>query len=163
MATVCRSFGDLITRTTTSGRPQDRERLNNPKYRRDLYVSSFTNTASFFSVLMLYSFSRSLWRGLLRRRGDTSLGTGALQNNTTGSYNTASGVDALFSNTTGSYNTASGVSALFSNTTGSHNTASGVSALLSNTTGSYNTASGVRRSLATPRARQHRQRNQCAP
>ena len=60
-----------------------------------------TNTASFFSVLMAaLIFSLSL-AGVAAAQGNTSLGTGALQNNTTGSYNTASGVDALFSNTTG--------------------------------------------------------------
>ena len=63
--------------------------------------------------------------------GNTSLGTGALQNNTTGSYNTAIGVDALFSNTTGSFNTAIGLNALSSNTTGSNNTAIGASANVS--------------------------------
>src|SRR5215813_6242522 len=76
-------------------------------------------------------------------QNNTRLGTGALQNNTTGNNNTASGVNALFSNTTGDYNAASGLNALFSNTTGDYNTASGVSALNGNTTGSQNTASGL--------------------
>ena len=102
-----------------------------------------TNTISFFCVLIAdLIFSLSL-AGIAAAQGNTSLGTGALQSNTTGSYNTASGVDALFSNTTGFDNTASGVNALFSNTTGSFNTASGVQALQSNTTGNSNTASGV--------------------
>ena len=102
-----------------------------------------TNTVSFFSVLMAaLIFSLSL-AGVAAAQGNTSLGTGALQNNTTGSYNTAIGLDAIFFNTTGSYNTASGVDALLSNTTGDFNTASGVSALTGNTTGSFNTASGV--------------------
>ena len=71
-----------------------------------------TNTASFFSVLMAaLIFSLSL-AGVAAAQGNTSLGTGALQNNTTGSYNTAIGLNALFSNTTGSYNTATGVNAL---------------------------------------------------
>ena len=60
-----------------------------------------TNTASFFCVLIAaLIFSLSL-AGVAAAQGNTSLGTGALQNNTTGSYNTAIGVDALFSNTTG--------------------------------------------------------------
>ena len=103
-----------------------------------------TNTAWFFSVVMAaLIFSLSL-AGVAWAQGNTSLGAGALQNNTTGNFNTAIGLNALFSNTTGSrtpprsqrarstrweLNTASGVNALFSNTTGSQNTASGVNAL----------------------------------
>src|SRR5215467_3047562 len=75
-------------------------------------------------------------------QNNTRLGTGALQNNTTGNNNTASGVNALFINSTGDYNTASGVNALFSNTTGGSNTAIGGGALFSNTTGGSNAASG---------------------
>ena len=74
---------------------------------------------------------------------NTASGQAALQNNTTGNYNTASGQAALQNNTTGNYNTASGVGALLINTTGIQNTASGVNALLNNTTGNYNTASGL--------------------
>ena len=55
--------------------------------------SHSTNTASFFSVLIAaLIFSLSL-AGVAAAQGNTSLGAGALQNNTTGSYNTASGVD----------------------------------------------------------------------
>ena len=87
-----------------------------------------TNTASFFSVLMAaLIFSLSL-AGVAAAQGNTSLGTGALQNNTTGSFNTAMGVYALFSNTTGVNNTANGVNALVSNTTGEFNTAIGFGA-----------------------------------
>ena len=74
--------------------------------------------------------------------GNTGVGVGALQSNTTGAFNTASGLGALFSNTTGSSNTASGYLALSSTTTGLLITASGASALQSNTEGSSNTASG---------------------
>ena len=74
---------------------------------------------------------------------NTSIGAGALTNNTTGYFNTASGWRALVSNTSGSNNTASGTNALAFNTTGSSNTASGEGALEFNTTGSFNTASGV--------------------
>jgi hypothetical protein len=71
-----------------------------------------TNTASFFSVLMAaLIFSLSL-AGVAAAQGNTSLGTGALRNNTTGIFNTAIGVDALFSTTTGDSNTASGAFAL---------------------------------------------------
>ena len=52
------------------------------------------NTASFFSVLMAaLIFSLSL-AGVAWAQGNTSLGTGALQNNTTGSFNTAIGAGA---------------------------------------------------------------------
>ena len=64
--------------------------------------SHSTNMASFFSVLMAaLIFSLSV-AGVAAAQGNTSLGTGALQNNTTGSFNTAIGVNALFSNSTGS-------------------------------------------------------------
>ena len=77
-----------------------------------------TNTASFFSVLMVaLIFSLSL-AGVAAAQTNTSLGTNALVSNTTGINNTAIGFQTLFSNTTGSANTASGVNALVSNTTG---------------------------------------------
>jgi hypothetical protein len=66
----------------------------------------------------------------------------ALQNNTTGSANTANGVNALFFNTTGNNNTANGASALQNNTTGTANTANGSDTLLNNITGKNNTADG---------------------
>ena len=91
-----------------------------------------------------------------------SLGTSALEFNTTGEENTATGYRSLRSNTTGSFNTASGFqalnsatplvsqqhghrmqSALVNNTTGSFNTATGAAALGDNTTGIRNTANGV--------------------
>ena len=54
-----------------------------------------TNTASFFSVLIAaLIFSLSL-AGVAAAQGNTSLGTGALASNTTGSFNTAIGVNAL--------------------------------------------------------------------
>jgi hypothetical protein len=74
--------------------------------------------------------------------GNTAVGYGALENNTTGSQNTASGNNALNANTAGIQNTASGSGALYSNTTGNYNTANGRSALYYNTTGSQNTANG---------------------
>src|SRR6516164_7157796 len=101
-----------------------------------------TNTAWFFSVLIPALIFSICLAGVAAAQGNTSLGTGALQNNTTGSDNTAIGLDALFSNSTGSLNTANGVNALISNTLGDFNTAIGVNTLLSNTTGSQNTASG---------------------
>jgi trimeric autotransporter adhesin len=51
--------------------------------------------------------------GVAAAQGNTSLGTFALQNNTTGDFNTASGRQALFSNTTGIANTGIGLNALF--------------------------------------------------
>ena len=74
-----------------------------------------TNTASFFSVLqspaLIFSLSQAGVAAAQNRR-PASLGTGALQSNTTGNFNTASGLVALFSNTTGSFNTATGADAL---------------------------------------------------
>src|SRR5262249_54026358 len=101
----------------------------------------YTNTASFFSVLMaMLIFSLSLARVAVAQN-NTRLGTGTLLNNT-GSDNTAIGSAALYSNTTGDSNTATGGDGLFSNTTGDYNTANGVVALYSNTTGSNNSAIG---------------------
>jgi hypothetical protein len=74
---------------------------------------------------------------------NAAFGMSALQNNTTGAFNTASGFASLFSNTTGSSNTATGENALIFNTAGSSNTATGQFALGFNTTGSNNTALGV--------------------
>src|SRR5262249_17505219 len=64
-----------------------------------------TNTASFFTVLIAgLIFSRSL-AGIAAAQTNTSLGTGTLQNNTTGQYNTATGFVPLFSDNLGSFNT----------------------------------------------------------
>jgi Chaperone of endosialidase len=105
--------------------------------------SHSTNAGSFIFVLMAaLIFSLSL-AGVAAAQGNTSLGAGALQNNTTGNFNTASGLNALTSNTTGAGNTACGPGALAFNTTGDLNTASGLNALLSNTTGNNNTAIGT--------------------
>ena len=55
-----------------------------------------TNTTSLFAVLLAALLcSIALARGAAAQ-SNTQLGLGALQNNTTGSFNTASGVDALF-------------------------------------------------------------------
>jgi len=91
--------------------------------------------------------------------GSTAEGLGALVNqNNSGSNNTAMGFSALGSLTSASNNTATGANALqnnladndtatgwralFSNTNGTWNTATGANALQSNTTGSSNTADG---------------------
>jgi Chaperone of endosialidase len=74
--------------------------------------------------------------------GNTGMGSGALQSNTTGTGNTASGFDSLAGNTTGHDNTASGFAALSNNTTGYFNSAVGSYALSSNTAGFNNTAGG---------------------
>jgi Chaperone of endosialidase len=73
-----------------------------------------------------------------------SLGSQALQSNTTGTNDTALGYQAMSSNTTGNANTAVGVGALYKNTTGSGNTATGMAALGTNTTGFSNTAIGAK-------------------
>jgi hypothetical protein len=68
-------------------------------------------------------------------------GSFALQNNTSGSDNTACAEFALMSNTTGFGNTASGNAALEFNTAGNGNTADGYQALVG-VTGSYNIGIG---------------------
>jgi hypothetical protein len=80
-----------------------------------------THTASLFSVLINVLIFSLCLAGVAAAQSNTSLGTGTLQHNITGSFNTAIGLDALFSNTTGDYNTASGLNALLLNSTGSQN------------------------------------------
>src|SRR5262245_32610242 len=103
---------------------------------------SHSNTASFFSVLMAAVIYWLSLAGVAWAQGNTSFGTGALQNNTTGNFNTAIGLNALFGNNTGTQNTATGVNALLSNTIGDLNTGVGVNALISNIDGTQNTANG---------------------
>ena len=74
--------------------------------------------------------------------GNTKDGSGALQNLTTGVWNSAFGDRALNHNTIGGANNAFGVQALFNNTQGTHNVADGVKALFANTTGIGNVGSG---------------------
>jgi hypothetical protein len=70
------------------------------------------------------------------------MGVGALQNNTTGSDNTAVGKNALHVNTTGNYSVAIGALALQANTTG-QNVAIGQAAMIATTTGKGNVAVGT--------------------
>jgi hypothetical protein len=72
---------------------------------------------------------------------NTIFGQAALQQNTTGSYNSAFGQTALYSNTTGQQNSAFGQYALQQNTTGNYNSAFGRASLL-NTTGNNNLGLG---------------------
>jgi trimeric autotransporter adhesin len=89
------------------------------------------NTASFFSVLIAALIYLLSLAEVVVAQTNTSLGTGALVNNTTGVNNAAIGNNALFFNTTGSNNTATGVDALVFNSTGDSNTAIGHSATVS--------------------------------
>ena len=100
-----------------------------------------TDTASFFSVLMVALIFLFSLAGVAPAQTNTSLGTNALVSNTTGSQNTALGVQALVFNTTGINNTAIGVDALFSNTMGNSNTAIGPSANVS--AGNLNNATAI--------------------
>lgn len=75
--------------------------------------------------------------------GNTSVGTGALESNSTGAFNSALGFNALFANTSGQFNTAIGSGALLNNTIGVYNSAFGANSLYSNTTGGNNTATGA--------------------
>jgi hypothetical protein len=108
-------------------------------------VGYSTTTASRCSVLLAALMCLLSLAGVAaaQENTNTSLGTGALEDNTTGTVNTAIGFEALEDNTTGNANTAIGAFALSDNTTGGNNTASGASALLSNTTGEFNTAIGA--------------------
>ena len=74
---------------------------------------------------------------------NTAYGSGALQSNTTGNYDSAFGAYALNSNTSGYYNTASGSESLYSNSIGYDNSAMGYDSMLHNTAGNYNTAQGL--------------------
>ena len=75
---------------------------------------------------------------------NTSVGTSALNNITTGDNNTAVGTKSLNNNTTGSDNSALGYGALGKNTTGGDNVSLGYESLWDNTTGGSNTAVGSR-------------------
>ena len=55
---------------------------------------NYANTASFFSVLIAALILSLSLAGIARAQDNTSLGVGALQNNTTGDFNTASGLNA---------------------------------------------------------------------
>lgn len=74
--------------------------------------------------------------------GNTILGAGSLNANTTGYQNTAIGYATLNLNTTGYDNTSVGYAALNLNTTGFNNTAIGSRSLFNNTTGNSNTSVG---------------------
>src|SRR5438552_16081925 len=76
---------------------------------------------------------------------NTKNGNNALQNNTTGTENSAYGVQALFTNTTGDNNTGIGFQALYSSIDGFSNCALGNQALYSftsDTNGGRNCALG---------------------
>ena len=74
--------------------------------------------------------------------GNTAEGQSALQNLTSGTYNSAIGFLSLLSTTSGQLNTALGAGALLANS-GNQNTANGAGALLNNSTGSSNIATGA--------------------
>jgi hypothetical protein len=76
------------------------------------------------------------------RSGNTAIGQGALNLNTTGIENTAVGSNTLSITTNGNGNTSIGVQTLSGTISGTGNTAIGVRALAYNKTGNYNTAIG---------------------
>jgi len=103
--------------------------------------STFRLHASLSVATLLASFL--LAAPTLRAQvGNTFTGQGALDDNTTGDFNTADGYDCLGYNTGGSYNVGVGAYTALHNTTGEYNTAVGASALLSNEVGGNNTAIG---------------------
>jgi hypothetical protein len=73
---------------------------------------------------------------------NTAIGQAALYANKTGSNNTAMGRTSLVYNTGGEGNTAIGATSITNNTTGSNNTGIGYNVLGANTTGGSNTAIG---------------------
>ncbi len=100
-------------------------------------ISRFSVVAGLVVVLFSVGTAR-----LVRAQSNTSLGKGALSNNTAGTEDTAVGFNALVTNDVGVLNTATGVDSLSKNTSGCHNTAAGVQSLAKNTAGSYNIAIG---------------------
>ena len=74
---------------------------------------------------------------------NTALGSGALQNNTSGDNNVGVGFNSLSNNTTGRNNISVGRGALSSNTTGQNNVGVGANALTDNITGNNNVALGL--------------------
>jgi len=76
------------------------------------------------------------------RSGNTAIGQGALNLNTTGIENTAVGSNTLSITTNGNGNTSIGVQSLSGTISGTGNTAIGTRALAYNKTGNYNTAIG---------------------
>jgi len=103
--------------------------------------SSLHFAASLFAVLFVVGTAQAQGN-TSEAQSNTSLGTGALSKNATGTEDTAIGYNALITNDVGVLNTATGVEALSKNTSGCHNTAEGVQSLAKNTTGSYNVAIG---------------------
>jgi uncharacterized coiled-coil protein SlyX len=102
------------------------------------YQASFVNTTA-------DDVTAVGWNALRSNTGirNCAFGSGALQNNTTGSNaSNAFGYQALFSNTTGLFNNAFGWRALNNNVSGSNNTAIGDGAGFS-VTGSNNTCLGA--------------------
>ena len=73
-----------------------------------------------------------------------AIGTGALNANTSGQFNTAIGIQASQLNVTGTLNVSVGQNSNQAGTSGSQNTAVGVNCLFSNTTGSNNIGLGYR-------------------
>src|SRR5262249_58660755 len=107
-------------------------RQNTIQGRLNMFRNSTKAASSFFMLIATLIFSLS-FATIAAAQSNTSLGTGALVSNTTGSANTALGVSALFGNTSGSNNTATGVQALVFNTSGGNNTATGLNTLFSTT------------------------------
>jgi len=102
---------------------------------------SVTGTITASTSLVVNSIT--IGRGTGADINSTSVGNGALLNNTTGTQNTAVGRDALRSNTTGFNNNAFGYTSLYNNTIGVDNTAHGAPSLYANVDGNYNSALGV--------------------
>jgi hypothetical protein len=77
------------------------------------------------------------------------MGSGALHENISASWNTAVGMYASFKNSTGMNNTSMGGRSIYYNTSGSNNVAMGYNTLSSLTSGSNNTAIGSEANVAT--------------
>jgi trimeric autotransporter adhesin len=91
--------------------------------------------ASLIPFVLISAFAPTSSRAGIAQgsESNTKNGNNALQNNTTGTNNSAYGDQALFNNTTGTDNTAIGYQALYSNSDGTLNTAVGSQALYNST------------------------------
>jgi hypothetical protein len=123
---------------------QENSNMEHATQARPIGRNGLRSAASLFVVLFMAGTAQfaAAQSNASEAQSNTSLGTGALSKNATGTEDTAIGFNALITNDVGVLNTATGVEALSKNTSGCHNTAAGVQSLTKNTTGSYNIAIG---------------------
>jgi hypothetical protein len=133
----------MKTKNTTA--PQLIKSMGRSPWRLALLLIPLVSACFAFSPMLQAQINTGFGvQALSRTTGsyDTGFGFRAMQQNTSGSHNTATGADALKNNIRGDSNTAIGFSALVGNTTGTANTATGADALKNNVNGDQNTAIG---------------------